>query len=60
MRIVSLLPSATDIVCALGLEDHLVGRTHECDWPPGIEEVPVMTSDVLEVASMASREIDAT
>ncbi len=59
MRIVSLLPSATDIVCALGLNDCLVGRTHECDWPPGIEEVPVMTSDVLEVASMASREIDA-
>lgn len=34
MRIVSLLPSATEIVCALGLEDDLVGVTHECDWPP--------------------------
>lgn len=34
MRIVSLLPSATEIVYALGLEDDLVGVTHECDWPP--------------------------
>ena len=34
MRIVSLLPSATEIVYALGLEDELVGVTHECDWPP--------------------------
>lgn len=34
MRILSLLPSATEIVYALGLEDQLVGVTHECDWPP--------------------------
>ena len=33
MRIVSLLASATEIVCSLGLEDHLVGRSHECDYP---------------------------
>ena len=32
-KIVSLLPSATEIVCALGLEDRLVGRSHECDFP---------------------------
>lgn len=57
MRIVSLLPSATDIVCALGLRDALVGRTHECDWPPGIEEVPVMTRDTLATHEMGSREI---
>lgn len=58
MRIASLLPSATDIVCSLGLEDSLVGRTHECDWPPGIASVPVMTSDRLDTASLGSREID--
>lgn len=59
MRIVSLLPSATDITCVLGLRDQLVGRTHECDWPPGIESVPVMTRSVLEPSKMSSREIDA-
>ena len=37
MRIVSLLPSATEIVCALGLEDDLVGVTHECDFPPSVK-----------------------
>ena len=58
MRIVSLLPSATDIVCTLGLRDSLVGRTHECDWPPGIEAVPAVTSDVLATHEMSSRQID--
>lgn len=45
MRIVSLLPSATEIVCAIGLEDELVGVTHECDWPPSIVGRPVVTRD---------------
>lgn len=40
-RIVSLLPSATEIVCALGLRQLLVGRSHECDFPNGIESLPV-------------------
>ncbi|HMD31125.1 MAG TPA: BtuF-related (seleno)protein, partial [Candidatus Acidoferrales bacterium] len=40
MRIVSLLPSATEIVCALGLEDSLVGISHECDFPPSVRAKP--------------------
>ncbi len=43
-RIVSLLPSATEIVCALGLGDRLVGVTHECDWPPSVQALPKLTS----------------
>lgn len=43
MRIVSLIASSTEIVCALGLEDKLVGRSHECDYPPSVMELPVCT-----------------
>jgi iron complex transport system substrate-binding protein len=47
MRIVSLLPSATEIVYALGLEAHLVGVTDECDWPPQARTVPVVSRSAL-------------
>lgn len=57
MRIVSLLPSATEIVCALGLGDELVGITHECDWPPEVAGKPVMTQSVHDHAGRSSREI---
>ena len=43
MRIVSLLPSLTELVCALGRRDRLVGVTHECDYPPGVEHLPHLT-----------------
>jgi iron complex transport system substrate-binding protein len=42
-RIVTLLPSATEIVCALGFEDKLVGRSHECDFPRSVVRVPALT-----------------
>jgi len=44
MRIVSLLPSATEIVCALGLQEHLVGVSHGCSYPEGVDTLPRMTS----------------
>ncbi|QWF84592.1 cobalamin-binding protein [Amycolatopsis sp. CA-230715] len=59
MRIVSLLPAATDIVAELGLLSSLVGRTHECDWPPGVERVPAVTASGIDDARMTSREISA-
>lgn len=58
MRIVSLLPSATEIVYALGLGDELVGRTHECDFPAETADVPVMTSDLGGQPNATSREIN--
>jgi iron complex transport system substrate-binding protein len=52
MRIVSLLPSATEIVCALGLRDELVGITHECDYPAEVAGIPVMTRSTFDLADM--------
>jgi len=47
VRIVSLLPSATEIVCALGLEESLVGVTHECNWPPVVRSKPTVSVSAL-------------
>jgi len=47
-RIVSLLPSATEIVAALGFQEALVGRSHECDFPEGVERLPVLTEAKLD------------
>jgi iron complex transport system substrate-binding protein len=57
MRIVSLLPSATEIVCALGLTDRLVGVTHECDFPPAVQQLPKVTRTLIP-GDASSREID--
>ena len=51
MRILSLLPSATEIVYALGLAEHLVGITEECDWPPQARRVQVVSRSALPAAA---------
>jgi iron complex transport system substrate-binding protein len=58
MRIVSLLPSATEIVCALGLGDQLVGVTHECDYPPFVRDLPKVTRTLIP-HDASSGDIDA-
>jgi iron complex transport system substrate-binding protein len=57
-RIVSFLPSATEIACALGLADSLVGITHECDYPPEVRSKPVVVRNVLPIERMSQSEID--
>ena len=57
MRIVSLLPSATEIIAALGLEDQLVGVTHECDFPPSVGRLPKVTRTLIPTDA-SSAEID--
>ncbi len=56
-KIVSLLPAATEIVCALGLGDQLVGRSHECDFPESITDLPVCSAARFTSGS-SSNEID--
>jgi iron complex transport system substrate-binding protein len=58
MRIVSLLPSATEIICELGLRDQLVGVTHECDWPRSVLTLPKVTNTLIPTTA-TSAEIDA-
>ena len=56
LRIVSLLPAATEIVAALGLADRLVGRSHECDEPAAVATLPALTAPRIDPAA-SSREI---
>jgi iron complex transport system substrate-binding protein len=58
MRIASLVPSATEMLCALGLRDSLVAVTHECDYPEGIELLPHLTRSVIP-DDLTPAEIDA-
>jgi iron complex transport system substrate-binding protein len=57
MRIVSLIASATEIVCALGCRDRLVGRSHECDYPADVLQLPALTAPKFKVEG-TSAEID--
>lgn len=58
MRICSLLPSATEIVAALGLADNLVAVSAECDWPPDVRGLPVVTASRVDTNGIASAEVD--
>jgi len=58
MRIVSLVPSATEIVFALGLGDQVCGVSHECDHPPEARSKPVITRSLFDPSQMSSEEID--
>jgi len=58
MRIVSLVPSATEMLFALGLGSDLVAVTHECDYPAGAQDLPKITRDVLP-PGLSAAEIDA-
>ena len=59
MRIVSLLPSATEIVFALGLGDSLVGVSHMCDYPAAAQGLPVVSRSIRSKSHLTSAEIDA-
>ncbi len=58
MRICSLIPGATEVIAALGLEHQLVGISHECDYPSSIRQVPVMIEALVEAEHTTSGAID--
>jgi len=58
MRIISFLPSGTEIVYMLGAGDQLVGRSHECDFPPEVAALPVVSRPALELQSFSPDQID--
>src|SRR5437763_2899764 len=58
VRIVSLLPAATEIAAALGLMDQVIGVSHECDFPDQANDRPRVTHCAVHDAKMASREVD--
>lgn len=58
MRICSFLPSATEIVCALGLEEHLYAVSHECDYPATMRRLPWVVRSIFQDGQFSSSEID--
>jgi len=59
MRVVSLVPSATEIIAALGLAGNLVGRSHECNYPSEVEAVPVVSASRIDTEQLGSADIDS-
>jgi iron complex transport system substrate-binding protein len=59
MRIATLLPSATEIVAALGLADDIIGITHECDFPPEVRDRPLIVRGKIDSDQLSSGEINA-
>jgi iron complex transport system substrate-binding protein len=59
MRVISLVPSATEIIAALGLADNLVGRSHECNYPSEVEAVPIVSASRIDTESLGSADIDS-
>ena len=59
MKIVSLLPSSTEIVCKLGFHKNLVGVSHECDYPLSVKGLPILTKPRFSPID-SSQEIDKT
>jgi ABC-type Fe3+-hydroxamate transport system substrate-binding protein len=57
LRVVSLLPSATETLCLVGGSHLLVGRSHECDYPPSVQDRPILTSQHTEFTT--ARDVDA-
>lgn len=58
MRIVSLLPSATDIIAELGLLESLVGVSEDCNWPPEVAAKPLVARTRIDVSGLSAAEID--
>ena len=58
LRIISFLPAATEMACALGLGKQLVGVTHECDFPSLARSKPIVVRNALALEKMTMREID--
>ena len=59
MRIVSFLAAGTEIVNAVGAGDQLLGRSHECDFPKGVERLPIVSRPALDLGGLSQSEIDA-
>jgi iron complex transport system substrate-binding protein len=60
LRIISFLPAATEMACAIGLGKQLVGVTHECDFPSLARSKPIVVRNALALGKMTMQEIDVS